>query len=207
MDVLFMLCAVVGGTILLLQFVLTMLGFLHFATDVGDDISLDGGDAADGSHHPDHGAAAWLWGVVSFRTLTAAATFFGLFGIAMRSSGASPSLQISTALVAGLGAMYAVHGMMRGMQKLAQDNTIQIKRSIGKIGTVYLTIPGNISGTGKIHITVQGRLEEFEATTPSRDKLLPGARVVVIGVGPAETLVVEPVDVDAEPTQELARSV
>jgi len=190
-----------------LQFVLTMLGFLNFATDVSDDISLDGGDAADGSHHADHGAAAWLWGMVSFRTLTAAATFFGLFGIAMRSSGASTSLQLSTALVAGLAAMYAVHGIMRGMQKLAQDNTIQIKRAIGKVGTVYLTIPAGNAGTGKIHITVQGRLEEFEATTPSRDKLLAGARVVVIGIGPSETLVVEPVDVDAEPTQELARSV
>ncbi len=206
MVTLFMLCAVIGGTVLLFQFVMTMLGFMQIGTDFGDDLSVEG-DATDGVHHHDASAAAWLWGMVTFRTLTAAATFFGLFGIAMRSSGASPSLQLSTALVAGFAAMYIVHWMMRGLQKLAQDNTIQIKRAIGKVGTVYLTVPGSSAGTGKVHITVQGRLEEFDATTPSRDKLLAGARVVVIGVAPSETLVVEPIDVDAEPAAELARSV
>lgn len=202
-----MLCAVVGGTVLLFQFVMTLLGFMNIGTDFSDDIDISGdAEVSDGSHHHDGSTAAWLWGMVSFRTLTAAATFFGLFGIAMRSSGASPSLQLSTALVAGFAAMYIVHWTMRGLQKMAQDNTIQIKRAIGKVGTVYLTIPGGSSGTGKIHIAVQGRLEEFDATTPSRDKLTAGAKVVVIGIAPSETLVVEPVDVEAEAAPEMLRS-
>lgn len=204
MASLFMLCAVVGGTVLVFQFVLTLLGFMHFGGDLGD-LSVDDASGAESLDHMASGTAAWLLSFISFRSLTAAATFFGLFGLAMRSSGASPSLQLSSAIVAGLAAMYAVHGMMRIMQKLAQDNTMQIKRAIGKVGTVYLQVPGENRGTGKVHVTVQGRLEEFEATTLSRDNLPVGAKVVVIGVAPSETLVVEPVGVEAEPAVALSQ--
>src|SRR5690349_20480789 len=107
MVTLFMSCAVIGGTVLVFQLVLTLLGFMHVASDFGDHTVLDGVDGdTGGMDHADHGPGAWLWGMVSFRTVTAAMTFFGLFGLAMRSSGASTSLQLSTASIAGLAAMY-----------------------------------------------------------------------------------------------------
>lgn len=205
MATLFMLAAVVGGTVLLFQFALTMFGFMHIGGDFGDSLSLDDASGSDSLDHVASGTAAWLLSFISFRSLTAAATFFGLFGLAMRSSGASPSLQLSSAIIAGLAAMYTVHGMMRMIQKLAQDNTMQVKRAIGKVGTVYLQVPGENRGTGKVHVTVQGRLEEFEATTLSRDILPVGAKVVVIGVAPSETLVVEAVEREAEPAAALSQ--
>ena len=84
---------------------------------------------------------------------------------------------------------------------------MQIERAIGKVGTVYLPIPAGHGGAGKIHLTLQGRLEEFEATTPSRDKLPVGAKVVVIGIVGTDTLDVELAEVpEAEPATSLAKT-
>lgn len=213
MATLFTLCAVIGGTVLLFQFVLSLLGLMDMGVDLADDIDI-GGDTADIGHmshdghvgHVGHAAhsVAWLWSMFSFRTIIAGLTFFGLFGMAMRSSGASLSLQLSTAAIGGLAAFYGVHALMRGIMKLARDSTMQIKRTIGQTGTVYLTVPAAQSGTGKVHVTVQGRLEEFQASTPWPDRLSPGAKVVVIGVIDGDTLAVEPAEAHANPTPKLA---
>src|SRR5262245_10276004 len=98
---LFLICAVVGGTVLICQFVLTLVGIggdhgLDFGHDVPHDFSGDAGHdfaAADaqGADSADHDAAghhgsSWLFAVISFRTLVAAAAFFGLTGLAAQSA-------------------------------------------------------------------------------------------------------------------------
>lgn len=204
MTTLFMLCAVIGGTVLFFQFVLTLLGMFDLGIDMDADIDVgDLGDVSDGGADVGHVAPAghfsleWLWSMVSFRTVTAGMTFFGLFGMAMQSAGASPSLQFSTAMVAGLAAFYGVHAIMRAVLKLARDNTLQIQRTVGEAGTIYLTVPAAKAGTGKVHVVVQGRLEEFQAITPYPDKLVVGAKVVVTGIVDGDTLTVEPAEVAA----------
>lgn len=204
MTTLFMLCAVLGGTVLFFQFVLTLLGMFDLGIDmdadidVGDlsDVSDSGADIGDVAP-AGHFSLEWLWSMVSFRTVTAGLTFFGLFGMAMQSAGASPSLQFSTAMVAGLAAFYGVHVIMQAILKMARDSTLQIERAIGEAGTIYLTVPAAKAGTGKVHVVVQGRLEEFQAITPYPDKLVAGAKVVVTGIVDGDTLAVEPVDAAA----------
>jgi hypothetical protein len=204
MTTLFMLCAVIGGTVLVVQFVLTLLGMLDLGFDLDADLDVgDAGDVEGGGAEVGHAGHSgffgleWLWSMVSFRTVTAGMTFFGLFGMAMQSSGASPSLQFSTAMVAGLAAFYGVHVIMRGILKMAREGTMQIERAIGEVGTIYLTVPAANTGAGKVHVVVQGRLEEFQAITPYSDKLEAGAKVVVTGVVDGDTLAVEPVDAKA----------
>lgn len=204
MTTLFMLAAVIGGTVLVVQFLLTLLGMLDLGFDLDADVDVsDLGDVSDGGAdvgdvgHSGNFGLEWLWSMVSFRTITAGLTFFGLFGMAMQSSGASPSLQFSTAMVAGLVAFYGVHVIMQAILKMARDNTLQIQRAIGEVGTIYLTVPAANAGTGKVHVVVQGRLEEFQAITPYSDKLEVGAKVVVTGVVDGDTLAVEPVDAKA----------
>lgn len=216
MATLFITCIAIGGTVLALQFVLTMLGFLDLGSDVVDDIGLDdvGADGLEGGHDVDHGGEhhsghagdsfAWLWSIFSFRNITTGMTFFGLTGMAVRTADGSNSLQISAALIAGLGSMYGLHWLMRSIFRLARDNNLQVRRAIGETGTVYLSIPAAKSGMGKVHVNVQGRLEEFQAITPAPDKLVVGAKVVVIAVVAGETLAVVPVGIDAEMSQKLA---
>src|SRR3990170_1675555 len=99
MATLFLICATVGGTVLACQLVMTLLGFAGDMVDVdvpddldgGGDLDLGGdvdagdvsvdadmdGDAGEAAHHD----TSWLAGVLSFRTMVAALTFFGLAGL------------------------------------------------------------------------------------------------------------------------------
>lgn len=154
---LFMFCAIVGGTVLACQFVLTLIGLGgdhggfadHAGFHLGDahgggDLSHSGGhDVASPEGHDagsQHGST-WLFGVISFRTVVAAATFFGLGGMAAESFGQNQVAQVLVALACGAAAMYSVHWLMRLFGRMAEDGTVRIRRAIGSQATVYLTIP------------------------------------------------------------------
>ena len=75
METVYLVCAVVGGTVLVCQFVMTLLG-LGGDHDAGGDHDV----AHDAGHHEaghDHDSS-WLVGVLTFRTLVAALAFFGV---------------------------------------------------------------------------------------------------------------------------------
>lgn len=189
MELFFGVCAVVGGTVLLCQFVLTLVGF-----DTDGDVDAGGHDtggghhdSGEGSHH--HGSN-WIFGVLTFRTIVAALTFFGLAGLAGHSAGMSPPATYAIAIVAGLAAMYGVHWMMQGLYRLRSDGTAHIEGAIGKTGTVYLKVPGMKSGVGKVTINLQGRTMEYPAMT-AHDDLPTGNRIVVVDVIDQDTVEVE----------------
>jgi membrane protein implicated in regulation of membrane protease activity len=191
MTTIFLTCAVVGGTILLFQFVLTFVGFgdggLEGADDLPDSIDLDfDGDLDVGDPH----GSSDLFGVLSFRTITAALTFFGLAGMAAQSGGLTLPVQLTVAIGAGAGAMYSVYYMMRGIYRLGQSGNLQITNAVGKTATVY--IPIGVDGQGKVQVKVQDRLVEFAAVNASDHALATGAKVVVVGVVSGNTLKVEP---------------
>lgn len=213
MTILFMICAAVGGTILVCQAILMLMGLggddLH--TDVPHDIGHDFGGAADAAHghggdfHSDasshgHGqhdqshehSSTWFFKVISFRTVTAALTFFGLTGMACQSSGMSTPMTLLWAVGAGLVAMYAVFWAMQTLYTLKSEGTAHIEGAIGLPATVYLGIPGGNGGQGKIQINLQNRTMEYLALTPG-DPLPTGSKVVVIGVLGPDTVEVRPV--------------
>jgi hypothetical protein len=197
--------ATVGGTIMVCQFVLTLIGMGDHGADGADagghDLHLDGhhGDASDGhaDGHDSHAAenhtaaANWLFSVISFRTVVAAFTFFGLGGLACQSAEVSLLPTFVIALGCGAAAMYGVHFLMRSLHRFGADGTIRISGAVGKTGTVYIPIPADKSASGKVQLNVQNRLVEYEAVTDSGEKLPTGARVVVTGVVNSRILVVE----------------
>ncbi|QDU29628.1 hypothetical protein ETAA8_47430 [Anatilimnocola aggregata] len=191
MTSLFLFFAVVGGTVLICQFVLTLIG-LSGGHEIPDDLSVDhGGDFSDGSdqggdighgHSGDAHASSWLFGVLSFRTLVAASTFFGLGGLAAREGGLPLLPQLLIAAVCGLGAMYGVHWIMKLIGRLGEDGTVRIQRAIGQEGTVYIPIPGSRAQAGKIQLRLQNRLMEYAAVTEATGRLATGTKVRVVGV-------------------------
>ena len=214
----FLICAVVGGTVLVVQFLLTLIGLGGEALDIdvphdighdfgGDfhgDVGMDlHGDAAghlDQGGHPagdHHVASSWLFGVLSFRTVVAATAFFGLVGLTARSAGMGDFTQVAVGVVAGLAAMYGVYFMLLSLNKLKSEGTPRIERAVGKHGTVYVTIPADESGAGKIQLNLQNRTMEYLAMT-SGHALSPGAKVVVTDVITSDTGQVEPVLETAE---------
>ena len=196
MEILFLLSAVLGGTVFILQFVLAVVGFgaddIGFADDIPDDIPDDMPDGVS-SDHGGHGST-WLFGVISFRTVVAALTFFGLAGLASGSGGLSGPLSLLIAIAAGAGAMYGVHYLMQELYRLRHDGTVRIDRTVGHRGTVYIPIPGNHTRMGKIQIRTQGRIMEYAAKTTAPERLKTGTTVEVISVLSPMTLEVEPVD-------------
>jgi membrane protein implicated in regulation of membrane protease activity len=195
MTYVFMICAVAGGTVLLCQLALTLLGvgsdwsgesFHDGPPDLGGDLGSDGhfngghGDVSDLSSNGHH--AAWFVNVLSFRSLVAALTFFGLAGLAADAAEMRPTAQWIIALAMGAGAMYGVAWTLRAVQRLNADGTVRIQRAIGEIATVYVPIASNGQQAGKVQLNLQGRLVEYEAVTSGGHRLATGAKVRVIGL-------------------------
>jgi membrane protein implicated in regulation of membrane protease activity len=202
MTTLFLLCAVVGGTILICQFVLTLVGLggehgFDLSHDVAHDFATDGGHAAGGDEDSGHDAghqhgSSWLFAAISFRTLVAAITFFGLIGSAAQQTEQPVGVQLLLAIAAGIGAMYGVHWLIRSIGRLGQDATLRVKSALGQEGTVYVPIAGDKRQAGKIQLKVQNRLVEFEAVSGCGERLATGTKVRVVGMT-GNVLEVEPV--------------
>jgi len=202
METVFLLCAIVGGTLLICQFALGLLGFGHH--DVGGhDIHVEaphdvGHDADHGHDHDadhDHGHS-WFVGVLTFRAVVAALTFFGLAGMAATERGLEPLPSLGVALAAGAGALALVAFLMRSLARLRAEGNVRIDRAVGQTGTVYLSIPGRKAGAGKVHLKLQNRIVEYQAIT-ALDELPTGSLVVVVSVAGPGT-----VEVAAAPTPE-----
>ncbi len=214
MYTVFLTCAVIGSTVMIFQFVITLIGAGSDAFDVdggGDvdmdtDFDVDGDIDADAGHGDGHVDSSWLFAVISVRTVVAALAFFGLTGLSVRSSTMSSPLQLLAAVAAGLAAMLAVYWMMRCLKSMKAEGTPKVGRAVGRFGTVYTTIPAEESGSGKIQINLQSRTMEYLAMT-SGHALAPGAKVVVTDVITSNTVAVEPaLESDAEPDMEPERN-
>jgi hypothetical protein len=200
MEMVYTICALLGGTLLVCQFVLSLLSGEHHH-DVAHDVHDFGGhdhiggdhDAAhDTSHDAAHEAqSSWFTGLLTFRTVVAALTFFGLAGRAAGAMDMHVAESFAVAVAAGAGALFLVGWLMRSLYRLKAEGTARIERAIGQCGTVYLPVPGNRTGVGKIHLNLQNRTMEYQAVT-SGEPLSSGTRVTVVAVIGSDTVEVLP---------------
>lgn len=219
MEQIYFACALAGTTVLVVQSLLGFLGTggehglgshdfgghevnLHTEVDGGD---LHGGelqgaehDVTGGEPHAGHGghpdqvsSQAWFVGLFTFRTVLAAVIVFGFTGMATSTSGFSPANVLVLATGAGAGALYSVAWMMRVLYSLKNDGTVQIHRAVGEVGTVYLTVPGQRQGAGKVTVIVQNRTMEYLAVTDG-ETLPTGTTVQVSAIVDADTVEVVP---------------
>ena len=174
----YLICAVIGGTLLVCQLLLTLLGLSGDHVDFGaghDDVSV--GDSTGAAH-----GVGWFLGLLTFRSLVAGMAFFGLVGITTASWGTAGSLAVSFG--SGLVAILLVGLMMRALVSLEADGTVNIRGAVGRPGTVYLAIPGSGTGLGKVTLNLQNRTVEYQAVTFQGD-LPTGTKIVVTNiVGP-----------------------
>lgn len=192
MTTLFVVCAAVGGAVVLMQFLLTMIGLggeaLDFDLPDGVDADLD----VDLDLDVDHASGTHVFSVLSLRTITAALAFFGLGGLGGQSLDWGVAPTIVFASICAVGALYAVFWLMQSLRRFNADGTARIRRAVGRHGTVYTTIPEHLSGIGKIQLSIQNRTMEYLAQT-SGQQLRPGAKIVVTEIVTPDTVVVEPV--------------
>jgi hypothetical protein len=160
-------CAALGGVVLVIQL---LLGVVGGDVDAGHDVH--GGHLGEGLD------------LISVRSLSAGMAFFGVTGAGTATSGWPLLLSLPAALAAGGVALFLVAYLMRGMRRLESDGSEHIENALGQTATVYLRIPANREGAGKIHVPIQGRTVEYQAVTPGGE--LPSGSVVVVRdiVGP-----------------------
>jgi hypothetical protein len=220
---LFFYCALVGGTLLAFQFVLMLLGIGDDGggADVGgvDHADFSGGDhSLAGDVHTDvagaapgdptwteaadadlgHPGAHWFYEMLSLRTLGAAVTFFGLAGRTAQARGMSDAPSLAIALLAGWGAMYGVYWLFRQVYKVQHSGNENIRLSVGLPATVYVPIPANRGGMGKVMFRLQDRTVEYQAVSDEEDRLATGEEVVVTSVINSDTVCVARVPQPAE---------
>ncbi len=200
-------CVAIPSTlILVIQSVLIIIGLTDGAPDinVSDTSGLDGldcdcagcdpGDALDASGNefinPADAGALHLFtfqGIVTFLCVFAWSGILTYIGCGL----------IPVALIVGFilggGAMYGVAKIIQLMGRLAESGNIVAKTYLGETGTVYIPIPANGTGTGKVNISLGERYVEFTAITEEKNELKSGETVRVTDIRSESILVVEKV--------------
>src|SRR5688500_16808276 len=190
MQTFFLSCAILGGGILVVQLLLGVLGIVHDGLDAHHDGSGHGEAASEGLN------------LLSVRALSAGFGFFGVGGMAGLATGFGLLAALPIGIALGLAAMIGTALVTRWMLTLEDDGSVSIHGAVGSTGTVYLAIPGERQGTGKVLLALQNRTVEYQAVT-SRGALPTGASIMVVDVVGPDT-----VDVVPDPiTKELSNAV
>ena len=195
MENVYWFCAILGSTLVILQFCAILFGLGGGDLDgdgVPDALELDveadggGGDAAtDG----DASGVPFLK-ALSIRTATAGAAFFGLGGLAGEALGLGSVATAGLATGVGVAAIYAVYLLLRTLSSFGEDGSVRESTAAGAAGTVYLRIPAKRSGQGKVTVSQQGRSMEYAAETDDENELATGTPIVVVKlIAPSTALV------------------
>jgi len=180
----YLICAVAGGTVLVLKLLLMVFGF--DGGDAGADF-----DAADLDYDGAPGAADGSGGFFNFLSVQSIAgffTMFGLVGMGLLQANASDFWSFLGGLAAGVFTAWATGMIFLGMRKLHSEGTLVLENAIGQKGTVYLTIPEN--GSGVITVTIQGAKRTLNAMSENKQRIPTGSIVKVVGVMAGNILVV-----------------
>ena len=170
--------------IFVIQTVMTFLGADADSTDfdVDVDASMDGSDLS----NIDSGANLY-----TFRNFVNFFLGFGWTAIILQQSVKSTAVLVIIAVLVGLALVTLVMYMFKWLYSMQQSGNINVyKSAVGCQGTCYLRIPAERSGEGKVQITIQGAVREYDAVTDG-DEIKTGTSVKVLEVVDANTLLVE----------------
>lgn len=173
----FWFVAIPTSLIFIIQTVMTFMG-----TDSSDGLQPDFDGDLNGADAP--------FQLFSLRNLINFLLGFSWTGISFYTTISNKPLLIVLSLVVGVLFVYLFFIIIRQVQKLAEDNSFKIANTLNKTAEVYLTIPENKKGKGKIMISVNGAFHELEAMTEN-DKIQSGAVVKVVRIENDNILIVE----------------
>jgi hypothetical protein len=185
LNTIYTVCAIAGGTVLALRFLLMLFGLDH--GDAGADfdagIDMDHNGFGDGGH--DGGG---IFTFLSVQSISGFFTMFGLVGLGLLQINASEVMSLLGALGAGLFTAWCTGMIFLAMRRLQSEGTLVMSNAIGQSGTVYLTIPE--TGTGSVNVAVQGSLRTLDAVSEGGKRIPTGSIIKVVGITAGKILVV-----------------
>jgi membrane protein implicated in regulation of membrane protease activity len=164
--------AILASILIIVMAITSMFG-------IGDDVKVDA-DAADSG-----GALFSVKPVIGFLLA------FGWAGGAAMSEGLAIWLACVIALVAGLAVMLAIAWVLRATQRLKVDGTLKKEDTIGKIATVYVTIPPNNQSGGQVIVPLDGRTITMDALQKGTEPIPSNTKVKVAALIGSNTALIE----------------
>ena len=159
-----------ASLIFIIQSILTFTGM---DTDSGLDVP-------DGGFDSSTDVGTFPFQLFTFRNFINFFLGFGWTAIALEGKVSTVASIILSVLV-GLALVAAIMYLFFLMSKMEQSGNIETASAVGCKGNVYLTIPGHRQGEGKVQISIQGAIREFDATTEG-DTLPNGTPIQVVAV-------------------------
>ncbi len=154
-------------------------------------IGLDGSDGLDADFDADMGDGDGGGSFFSLRNLINFLIGFSWSGILFYEDISSKALLVFVAVLIGLAFVALFFFAMKQVKKLAEDNTFDIYDCRGKLAEVYLRIPPDYTGKGKVLVSVKGSTHELQAVTKSLEQIETGTMVRVIAIEDESILKVE----------------
>jgi hypothetical protein len=186
MHTVYLACAAAGGSVLLIQTLLILFGGGDHDADAPGSDQAEIGHSGSGEHDS-HDAA---FNLLSVRSVAAFLTFFGLAGWGGTTAGWSTFATIIAAVLSGSAMLVAVGWLFSLQNRLYSQGNLEPRNAVGRSARVYLRIPANGAGKGKITVSVQGRTHEFHASTTGAE-IPTGAEVKVVKQITQDTFEVE----------------
>ncbi len=169
-------CAVIGSLIFIVQMVLTLIGM-----DSSDmEVDFDGADTMD------LGGGISLFSIKNFVNFIVG---FGWTGVCLGSSITNKWLLTFIATLVGVAFVLMFFFIKKQTKKLEHNGAFDITDCVGKTVDVYLRIPADQSGKGKVQVSLNGSVHEFDAMTEG-EVLASGQKAKVLSVVDGSTVLV-----------------
>ena len=166
----------------------TVMTFLGADADSSTDFDVDVDTSMDGSDLSNIDGGANLY---TFRNFVNFFLGFGWTAIILQRSVKSTTVLVLVSVLVGVALVALVFYMFKWLYSMQQSGNINVyKACVGCQGKCYLRIPGERQGQGKVQITIQGAVREYDAVTDG-DEIKTGASVKVLEAIDGNTLLVE----------------
>jgi hypothetical protein len=153
-------------------------------------VGADASDGIEADFNGDLGSEEAPFQLFSLRNLINFLLGFSWTGISFYTTISNKPILIILSLAVGISFIFLFFIIIRQVQKLAEDNSFKISNTLNKTAEVYLTIPENKKGKGKIMISVNGAFHELDAMT-EHHKIPSGSVVKVVKIENNNILIVE----------------
>ena len=178
--------AIFASIVVLIQTCMSFVGMGD--VDTGDaDVDFDADTDAD-ADSLDHAGAMHL---LSIRNVFYFLLGFGWAGVSLWNTIPNRGLLCVAATLVGCVFVAIFLFLFRQMMKLQSNGAFDINDSVGRVCDVYLRIPANNKGMGKVQISFNGSIQELDARTEG-EQIPSGAKVRVLRVIDKKVLEVEP---------------
>ena len=156
--------AIISTVLMLIQTILSLIGMSDLDLEAGVDGGLDDCSGAD---------------LFTIKNIVNFFVGFGWAGVSFRSYIESDLLLVLISLLVGVCFVIIFIIIFKQLMKLESNSAVGADACVGRTADVYLRIPANRSGKGKIQLSLNGAAREFDAVTDESEPIPSGAVVTV----------------------------